>query len=178
MNKREKNFSKGILIVLFLIFFFRQGYNWWGKAGDEKPIGPFSSSSSIKESKKQSVWLGTYLSDAKTYHSADKSDSFELAEIWMEKNKNSVKDYPSESDYKYILSIYFGRLTKENLHKFRVLPYHPMEIAEFADEHARVRFLANELKDTIRIEVIERNPRDQKVWATEKSIDTITLIRK
>jgi hypothetical protein len=178
MNKREKNFSKGILIVLFLIFFFRQGYNWWGKAGDEKPIGPFSSSSSIKESKKQSVWLGTYLSDAKTYHSADKSDSFELAEIWMEKNKNSVKDYPSESDYKYILSMSFARLTKENLHKFRVLPYRPMEFAEFADKHARVRFLANELKDTIRIEVIERNPRDQKVWATEKSIDTITLIRK
>jgi hypothetical protein len=53
-----------------------------------------------------------------------------------------------------------------------------MEIAEFADKHARVRFLTNELKDTIRIEVIERNPRDQKVWATEKSIDTITLIRK
>lgn len=178
MNKREKNFSKGILIVLFLIFVFRQCYNWWEKAGEEKPRGPYSSSSSIQEAKKQHVYLGSYIPDAKTYYSADASDSFQLAEIWIEKNKNSVKDYPSESDYKYILSMSFDHLTKNDLHKFRVLPYHPMEFAEFADENARVRFLTNELKETLKIEVLERNPSDQKAWDTEKSIDTITLIRK
>ncbi len=39
-------------------------------------------------------------------------------------------------------------------------------------------FLLNEIPDTIRIEIIERNPDDSLAWTTEKIIDTITLIKK
>lgn len=52
------------------------------------------------------------------------------------------------------------------------------EFVEHPDGYPRVRFLLYDINDTIRIEVIERNPNDRLAWSTEKIIDTITLVRK
>jgi hypothetical protein len=147
-----------------------------------KPNGPYYSSTSILESKKDSVWLGTYLPNSKKHFSSDKSDSFDLDEIWIEKNRNDKKTHWSEADHEIILCIHFKKLTKKNLHKFRLISVTPEETNEFSqvehpDGHPRVRFLLNERKDTIRIEIIERNPNDSLAWTTEKIIDTITLIK-
>lgn len=85
-----------------------------------------------------------------------------------------------EAKFDNILNICFKSLTEKDLHKFRLIPFPSNESVhiEYTDGYPRIRFLLNGIKDTIKIEVIERNPTDSIAWATEKIIDTITLIKK
>jgi hypothetical protein len=181
MNKGQKYSLTIAIVLLTIIVVVILISNWWQVVLEGKPNGPYHSSISIKEAKKDKVWIGTYFSDSEKYFSSDKTDSIELSEIWIEKNINNKEIYWAEADYKNILSIYFNRLTENDLHKFRLIPFKPLKLNEYVehpDRSPRVRFLLNEIPDTIRIEIIERNPDDSLAWTTEKIIDTITLIKK
>ena len=182
MNKRQQILLTVTIVIFIILVGIKLISNWMRAVMDGKPNGPYLSTISIEESKKENVWIGTYYPDSRKYCSYDKTDSFELNEIWIEKNKNDREFYWPEADYKYILSIYFKRLTENDLHKFRLIPLTPLKFNEFEkvehpDGYPRVRFLLNEIKDTIRIEVLERNPNDNLAWTTEKSINIITIIK-
>lgn len=158
-------------------------FNWMTTASEGKLDGPYYSSLTIEEAKKQQVWLATYSPDSKRYFSYNKTDSIELAEVWVEKNNNDKQKYWMEADYEFILNIFFKRLTDNRLHKFRLITSKTFKLDDFKndeypDGYHRVRFLITEIKDTINLLVLERNPEDSLAWLTEKSIDTITLIRK
>src|SRR5690554_6729681 len=132
MNKRQKILlTVTIIIILIILVGIKLISNWMRAVMDGKPNGSYLSTISIEESKKENVWIGTYYPDSKKYFSNDKTDSFELTEIWIEKNKNDKEIYWTEADYKYILSIYFKRLTENDLHKFRLIPLTPLKLNEF-----------------------------------------------
>lgn len=183
MTKRQIIILKVTIIILIILLGIKLFSIWMIAVMEGKPDGPYYSSLTIDEAKKEQVWIATYLPESNKYYSYNKTDSFELAEIWIEKNKNDKEIYWSEADYELILNIHFKRLTEDELHKFRLIPLTPLKLNEYEkiehpDGYPRVRFLLNEIKDTIKIEVIERNPNDSLAWITEKSIDTITLIKK
>ena len=114
MNKREKNFSKGILIVLFLIFGFRQCYNWWEKAGEEKPRGPYSSSSSIQEAKKQG---GEILCGGKRISET----CFEPTVVW---NPSQEAKVSKEEIFGPVVCVYPYSDRDEAINLANSLPYH------------------------------------------------------
>lgn len=156
---------------------------WTSKVLIDKPNGSYHSSTSILEAKNLKVWIRTYRPDRKVYYSSDRKDSIELQEIWIEKNNNDKKLFPVTANFENILCVHLKKLTKNALHKFRLIETDPFELSEnrnasHPDGNDRIRFLINEVRDTIGIEIIERNPKDSLLWMTQKTTDTITLIRK
>jgi len=182
MNKKQRNNLTIAVILLMVLLGVLFVYDWIHKVTEDKPYGSYYSASSIEEAKKEKVWVSTYLPLRRTHYSSDKRDSIVLGDIWIEQSKKNKKYSPGQAGYKYILSAKFKRLTSRNLHKFRVIPRDPLELDDYRkaahpDGPQRVRFLMNEIKDTIWIEIIERNPNDSLAWRTEKIIDTITIIK-
>ena len=148
----------------------------------DKPTGPFSSTNSITQSKESKVWVETYYPTKQKYDSFDESDSFSISDVWMEVNLNERTRHPNYYDSDYILLVYFNTITKKDLHKFKLIPYYDLENDETPQEvspdgYPRIRYLLNVVPDTIKLEVIERNPNDSTYFLTEKVIDTITLVK-
>jgi len=181
MSKKRKTiyiFST-VLLIGFILFNFIS--NFIKKAMETKPNGPYHSSSTIAEAKRDNVLLEVYRATKTKYFSGNGIQTYKLGEIWIERNMNNPKDYLDNSDY--ILSMYFEYLTKDDLHEFRLLRNGPVRFdvlqqTEYPDGNPRVRYLINEYDDTIKLEVIERNPLDSLAWLTEKAIDTIVLIKQ
>jgi hypothetical protein len=180
MSVKAKIILTFTIIILIIIVGLKIISNWTKAIMEDKPIGPYHSSITIDQAKKDNVWIGTYLSDSAKFYSSDKSDAFVISEIWIEKNNNDKEIYLYESKFENILSIYFKSLTEKDLHKFRLIPFPSNESGhiENPDGYPRIRFLLNGINDTIKIEVLERNPTDSIAWTTKKIIDTITLIKK
>ena len=183
----NKNIKTGIyvfLIILIIGFSIVYGIKSWMKSMmDSKPNGPYHSSVSIEESKKTNVLLSIYIPTKTKYYSENNLQSYKINEVWIEKSKIDTKEHWEESRYKYILNIYFKYMTDDDLHKFRFIRNEPkgldmFEQIEHPDGSPRIRFLLNNINDTLKLEVIERNPTDSLAWITEKVIDTIILIKK
>ncbi|MDB3907895.1 hypothetical protein N9355_10545 [Crocinitomicaceae bacterium] len=183
MNRRKKNILIIAIILATVFASIKLIADRTSNVLMDKPSGAYHSSTSIREAKKEKIWLKTYRPNRKVHYSSDKKDSIELEEIWIEKNKNDKRLFPVTANYENILCVHFKRLTNNNLHKFRLIETDPLELSEIGKaEHPdgidRVRFLINEVQDTIRIEILERNPTDSLAWTTEKTIDTITITKK
>lgn len=181
-TKLNRSFIIIILLLIVVIIFI---LNWLHNAVNDKTRGIYDSFISISESKKAKVWISTYQPNAKKYYSSDKKDYFELKECWVETNNNDKEIYWEIADYNYILTLSFKKTTNDNLHKFRLInpPYKSLfntnpEQTETPDGWPRIRFVLSEIKDTIQLEVAERNPKDSLNWMTKKIVDTITLIRR
>jgi hypothetical protein len=182
MKRTLKIFLTITIISLVVIIGIKFFSNWTNDIMEDKPKGPYHSTKSIKEAKEESVWIATYLPEAHEYFSFNKLDSFSISEIWVEDNENQKEVNSAQSNYNSILNINFENLTKESLHKFRLVPYSNSYLNEYKqvqypDGYPRIRFLINKIQDTIRIEIIERNPSDSLNWMSEKIIDTLTLMK-
>lgn len=160
-----------VFIAIFLIV-----SNGMKKVMHGKPKGPYYSSRNIKESRKSGVWNASYSSDRIYYQSSNGSDTYSFKEIWIERNTNNPKSYPIESTFDWILNLYFKKVTEKDLHEFRIIGTFDKQ-REHPDGYPRVRFLLKDLKDTIRLEVIERNPKDSLAWLTEKVVDTVVIYK-
>lgn len=168
------------MIVVWSIFTLFS--NWTTSIMQDKPTRAFHSTNSILESKKSKVWVETYTPTKQKYFSFDKLDSFSISETWMELNRNNHVGHPKHYNFDYILVVSFNTVTKNDLHKFKLIPYYDLEKDEIHEEtnpdgYPRIRFLLNVVPDTIKIEVIERNPKDSIYFMTEKVLDTITFIK-
>lgn len=180
MSKKNKIILTVAIIIVVGLIVYRLISNSMEKIIDGKPYGSYYSSESIVQAKRDKVWIATFSPTRKKYFSSKKNNTYEINEVWVEINKNDAKIHLSESKYENILNVYFKYVTKEDLHEFRLITdaYSRLNQREHPDGHPRVRFLLNEIKDTIKLEVIERNPSDSLAWMTENVIDTIVLIRK
>lgn len=168
-----------VLLVGFIIYNFIS--NFIKKAMETKPNGPYHSSRTITEAKKENVLLAVFKTTKTKCFSENGHQTYKLGEVWVERNMNDPTEYVDHSDY--IFSVYFEYLTKDDLHKFRLIQpdsviYTEYQQIEYPDGWPRIRFLVDDFDDTIQLEVIERNPLDSLAWATEKVIDTIILIKQ
>ena len=189
MSRNKKIILISLLLVVFICPIYIYITNYIDFITHDKPIGPYESSLNINESKKRKTLVEIFKPTKSIYYSEDNLSSYKINEVWIEKDFNDIKIYQNESHYKYILNVYFKYLTKNDLHKFRLIntissKYKTLndfvnnEQFEHPDGHPRVRYLLNKFEDTLKLEVIERNPNDSLNWNTKKIIDTIILIKK
>ncbi len=153
----------------------------------DKPSGPYHSSVSIRESKINHSFLFKYTPSKNIYYSSDRKSNYKINEVWIEKNMNDPLTYQDVCNYKFIVNVNFKYITKNNLHKFRLIKnnlktfydYSEAEkLIEYPDGYPRIRYLVNQIDDTIKLEVIERNPNDSLNWMTEKVVDTIRFVKQ
>ncbi|GEM_PF-5792397 len=189
MNRNKKIIFISLLTILFIYLLISSINHYIYLIMSDKPNGPYGSSLNINESKKRKSLVTIFKPTKTKYYSEDKLSSYQISEVWVEKNFNDPKIYEDESQYKNILNVYFKYLTENDLHKFRLIKNVPSNLEtlydfdnndqiEYPDGYPRIRFLIDEFKDTLKLEVIERNPNDSLNWTTEKIIDTIILINK
>lgn len=185
MTRLKKNYLiLGIVLVSGILF-----YSWitsyMEKIAQSKPVGSYHSSPSIQISRKNQLFISSYNSTKKTYYSSNKNETYSFDQIWMEHNSNDTKIFPDVSNFKFILNIHMDSWSLNNLHEFKLLHQenfdgklngkidHPYE-----HDIPRIRYLLNDVSDTLKLEVYERNPTDSLAWLTEKIIDTVVLIKK
>ena len=189
MSRNKKIILISLLLVVFIYPIYNYITNYIDFITHDKPIGPYESSLNINESKKRKTLVEIFKPTKSIYYSEDKLSSYQISEVWIEKNVNDPKIYDNESQYKNIINVYFKYLTENDLHKFRLIKKVPSNLKtlfdfdnndqiEYPDGHPRIRYLINNFEDTLKLEVIERNPNDSLNWSTEKVIDTIILIKK
>jgi hypothetical protein len=148
-----------------------------------KPTGSYISSDSIELAKRREVFVATYEKSDSVNYSSNGQESYTIGEVWMERNMNRAMDFPETSGYKNILTVYLNRLTKSDLHEFRLLECSENGFTlatqrEHPDGYPRIRFLLHDEPDTLALEVIERNPEDSLAWLTEKIVDTLYLFKE
>lgn len=171
----------GTLLLLFIVA-FNYLTNWTQSIMEDKPRENYISSKNIEQSKNEGYWVATFIENREKYNAEVEIDSLSINEVWIEENRISNNEISNSGQYDYILNLLFNSVTDENLHKFRLIQtpkfinYSNSEV-EYPDAHPRIRYLLKYSLDTVKLEVLERNPNDTLAWLTEKAIDTIVLVK-